>query len=56
MQDLTVGETITEVLRPRVLPLLEIEEPTVKMQFMVNNGPFAGTEGSTSPRATCASA
>jgi GTP-binding protein len=28
-----------------VLPLLEIEEPTVKMQFMVNNGPFAGQEG-----------
>jgi len=45
MQDLTVGETITEIARPIVLPLLEIEEPTVKMQFMVNNGPFAGTEG-----------
>jgi GTP-binding protein len=45
MQDLTVGETITEPTRPIVLPLLEIEEPTVKMQFMVNNGPFAGTEG-----------
>jgi GTP-binding protein len=45
MQDLTVGETITEPLRPVVLPLLEIEEPTVHMQFMSNNGPFAGTEG-----------
>ena len=45
MQDLTVGETITDILNPRVLPLLEIEEPTVKMQFIVNNGPFAGTEG-----------
>ena len=45
MQDLTVGETITEIARPIVLPLLEIEEPTVKMQFMSNNGPFAGTEG-----------
>src|SRR4051812_45991488 len=45
MQDLTVGETITEVARPQVLPLLEIEEPTVKMQFMANNGPFSGTEG-----------
>jgi GTP-binding protein len=28
-----------------VLPLLEIEEPTVKMQFMSNNGPFSGKEG-----------
>jgi len=45
MQDLTVGETITDPLRPVVLPLLEIEEPTVHMQFMSNNGPFAGTEG-----------
>ena len=45
MQDLTVGETITEPMRPIVLPLLEIEEPTVQMQFMANNGPFAGTEG-----------
>jgi GTP-binding protein len=45
MQDLTVGETITEILRPIILPLLEIEEPTVKMQFISNNGPFAGKEG-----------
>jgi GTP-binding protein len=45
MEDLTVGETITDPSNPTVLPLLEIEEPTVKMQFMVNNGPFAGTEG-----------
>ncbi len=45
MQDLTVGETITEIARPVVLPLLEIEEPTVKMQFMSNNGPFSGKEG-----------
>jgi GTP-binding protein len=45
MQDLTVGETITDINQPTVLPLLEIEEPTVKMQFMANNGPFAGKEG-----------
>ncbi|MDX2024357.1 MAG: translational GTPase TypA [Deltaproteobacteria bacterium] len=45
MADLTVGDTITDPNNPRILPLLEIEEPTVKMQFMVNNGPLAGTEG-----------
>jgi GTP-binding protein len=45
MADLTVGETITEIERPVVLPLLEIEEPTVKMFFMSNNGPFAGNDG-----------
>jgi len=45
MSDLTVGETITDIQNPNILPLLEIEEPTVKMQFMVNNGPNAGQEG-----------
>jgi GTP-binding protein len=45
MEDLAVGETITETERPVVLPLLDIEEPTVKMYFIANNGPFAGTEG-----------
>src|SRR5262249_53728091 len=45
MPDLTVGEPITEMERPVVLPLLDIEEPTVKMYFISNNGPFAGTEG-----------
>src|SRR6185295_13370403 len=45
MEDLTVGETITSIASPTILPLLEIEEPTVKMQFMSNNGPFAGKEG-----------
>jgi GTP-binding protein len=45
MEDLTVGDTICDIQNPRILPLLEIEEPTVKMQFMVNNGPLAGQEG-----------
>ena len=40
-----VGETITEPLRPQILPLMGIEEPTVKMQFIANNGPFCGKEG-----------
>src|SRR5258708_39437813 len=45
MQDLTVGETITEIARPIVLPLLQIQEPTVKSQFMSNNPPFAAKVG-----------
>ena len=45
MAELTVGETITDIARPMILPLLAIEEPTVKMQFISNNGPFAGQEG-----------
>lgn len=45
MSELNVGETITSVTDPVILPLLAVDEPTITMQFMVNNGPFAGTEG-----------
>ena len=43
--DITIGETITDVLKPQALPLLRIEEPTVKMTFAVNSSPFGGREG-----------
>ncbi|MEK7508346.1 MAG: translational GTPase TypA [Patescibacteria group bacterium] len=43
--DITIGETIADVENPMALPLLAIEEPTVKMTFSVNNSPFAGKEG-----------
>lgn len=43
--DVTIGETIADPLQFEALPLISIEEPTVKMTFMVNNYPFAGKEG-----------
>lgn len=43
--DVTIGETIADPNAPRALPLLDIEEPTVKMEFRVNDSPFAGREG-----------
>ena len=43
--DVNIGETIADPLSPVALPLLDIEEPTVKMVFMVNNSPFGGKEG-----------
>jgi GTP-binding protein len=43
--DINIGETIADVNNPVALPLLTIEEPTVKMTFSVNNSPFAGKEG-----------
>jgi GTP-binding protein len=43
--DISIGETITDKDDPQPLPTIEIEEPTVKMNFMVNNSPFAGREG-----------
>ena len=45
MSELNVGETITSIENPRVLPLLEIDAPTVSMAFRANTGPFSGNEG-----------
>jgi GTP-binding protein len=42
---ITIGETITDISNPQALPLLAIEEPTVRMTFGVNTSPFAGKEG-----------
>lgn len=43
--DITIGETIGDLNNPIALPLLDIEEPTIKMTFAINNSPFAGREG-----------
>ncbi len=43
--EVTIGETIADAQNPHALPLLDIEEPTVKMTFTVNDSPFAGQEG-----------
>jgi GTP-binding protein len=43
--DVTIGETIADAENPNALPLITIEEPTIKMTFMVNDSPFAGKEG-----------
>lgn len=43
--EITIGETIADVESPIPLPLLSIEEPTIKMTFNVNTSPLAGREG-----------
>ncbi|MBI3016568.1 MAG: translational GTPase TypA [Deltaproteobacteria bacterium] len=43
--DIMIGETIADVEAPVALPLLGIEEPTIRMTFSVNSSPFAGQEG-----------
>lgn len=45
MDDIYVGETIAAVDSPEALPLLHIDEPTLEMNFLTNNSPFAGREG-----------
>jgi GTP-binding protein len=42
---ITIGETITSLENPVPLPLIVIDEPTIAMQFSVNNSPMAGREG-----------
>ena len=43
---ITIGESFTDIENPSPLPLIDIDEPTIAMQFSVNNSPFAGREGS----------
>jgi GTP-binding protein len=45
ISDVTIGETIADINSPVALPLLDIEEPTIRMVFSVNTSPFAGKEG-----------
>ncbi len=42
---ITIGESITNIENPAPLPLIKIDEPTIAIQFSVNNSPFAGREG-----------
>jgi GTP-binding protein len=40
-----IGETLAAADNPVGLPYVSIDEPTISMNFIVNNGPFAGREG-----------
>ncbi len=44
-EDITIGDTVTDKLNPEAIPFVKISEPSVEMEFSVNNSPFAGTEG-----------
>ncbi len=45
LEDIGIGVTIADRENPVGLPLLEVDEPTLTMDFMVNSSPLAGTEG-----------
>ncbi|MBU7455562.1 translational GTPase TypA [Leuconostoc fallax] len=45
MEDINVGETVTDPEHPEALPILRIDEPTLQMTFRQNDSPFAGREG-----------
>lgn len=42
---LNIGETVCEKDKPDPLPFVKIDEPTLAMNFMVNDSPFAGQDG-----------
>ncbi|HEX3472439.1 MAG TPA: translational GTPase TypA [Silvibacterium sp.] len=42
---ITIGETITSIENPSPMPPIIIDEPTIAIQFSVNNSPMAGREG-----------
>ncbi|MCR4581683.1 MAG: translational GTPase TypA [Bacilli bacterium] len=42
---ISIGDTICEHGKPNPLPPIHIEEPTLSMNFLVNNGPFVGRSG-----------
>lgn len=43
--DTNIGETIADNNCPEALPFVDIDEPTISMNFMVNDSPFAGQDG-----------
>ena len=45
ISDINIGETICSSEKIEPLPFIKIDEPTVSMNFIVNNSPFAGREG-----------
>ena len=44
-EDITIGDTVTDKNELKAIPFVKISEPSVEMEFSVNNSPFAGTEG-----------
>ena len=43
--EIYIGETITTSAEAEPLPAIAIDEPTITLNFLVNNSPFAGREG-----------
>ncbi|MBK5898345.1 translational GTPase TypA [Catonella massiliensis] len=43
--DIHIGDTLCDVNNPEAIPFQKISEPTLAMNFIVNDSPFAGTEG-----------
>jgi GTP-binding protein len=45
LPDIFIGETVTDAEATAAMPAIKIDEPTISLNFLVNNSPFAGREG-----------
>ena len=45
ISDISIGDTLCSPENPEAIPFQKISEPTISMQFIVNDSPFAGREG-----------
>ncbi len=45
LEEISIGETIADPEQPIALPVIQVEQPTVRMTFGVNTSPFAGRDG-----------
>ena len=45
LSDIYIGDTVSGTEEFEILPAINIDEPTISLNFLVNNSPFAGREG-----------
>jgi len=45
LEEVQIGDTLAAPERPEALPRISVEEPTIKVRFVVNNSPLAGKVG-----------
>jgi GTP-binding protein len=45
LEDFNIGDTIADFENPEALPFTNVDEPTMNMQFSINNSPFFGKDG-----------
>ncbi|HPA15504.1 MAG TPA: translational GTPase TypA [Desulfobacterales bacterium] len=45
IEEINIGDTITDIENPSPLPRIKVDEPTLSMVFSINTSPFSGKEG-----------
>lgn len=45
LEGVDLGDTLADFENPEALPLIAVDEPTLRMRFMTNDGPFYGRDG-----------